>query len=488
MWAVVERELKSESRNAFTYWLRVAGAGTLLAAGFGSLSASGSLQAGAQIFSELGTYVFGGIWILVPLATSDVISRERREGTLGLLYLTPLTSPGIIMGKAFAHMLRFLTVLFATLPVLAIPIVLGGVTWQSASRTALLHLTALSWAIAASLMASSLCKRLFSALFLALILNAVYAAVFYASISLGPKAVALNSFLCLFISFGVAIANSDKSTLDPPISLDKEIFRKELCTPSVGVGVFKKWMRWRLENNPVGWLEQRTVSGRMATWGWLGLIVVFYCLFTPTLTLRWPPFQIAQLMVLLLLLGSLGLCAAASFRRERENGVLELLLITPLAVRQILAGRLFGIWIQFLPGTALLFGCWIYLFEGLGRIISPEETMGWLLGNLAMAAVAFVGLPIVGLYFSLRLKHLLTAFLATLAVGIITPLSLTYAVWYALEQSGLSLDNFMPEKYRDYCYDALAIGLQIVIASLFLRRLHRSLVHRLFALERTGAT
>jgi ABC-type Na+ efflux pump permease subunit len=188
-----------------------------------------------------------------------------------------------------------------------------------------------------------------------------------------------------------------------------------------------------------------------------------------------------------LLLGSLALCAAGSFRRERENGVLELLLISPLEVRQILGGRLLGIWSQFLPGTALLFGCWIYLFESLGRINSPELTMGWFLGNLAIAASNFLVLPIVGLYFSLRYKHLLPAFLATVAIGAVAPLAITFGIFLLLEESGLFSVTQIAEKYRDYGYDLLAILFQFLLGALFLRRQYVSLVDRRFALERTGA-
>ena len=62
--------------------------------------------------------------------TADCISRERREGTLGLLFLTPLTVLDVIAGKAAIHVLRALTLFLAALPVLVLPLVLGGVEWR----------------------------------------------------------------------------------------------------------------------------------------------------------------------------------------------------------------------------------------------------------------------------------------------------------------------------------------------------------------------
>src|SRR5581483_5796418 len=66
-----------------------------------------------------------------------------------------------------------------------------------------------------------------------------------------------------------------------------------------------------------------------------------------------------------LLLGSLAMTAAGSFRRERESGVLELLLVSPLNEKQIIGGRLRGLWAQFLPAFVLLLGVGMY-FDSVG--------------------------------------------------------------------------------------------------------------------------
>ena len=49
-----------------------------------------SVNQGGRLFGYFNTLLFFTIWILVPLVTADCISSERREGTLGLLFLTPL--------------------------------------------------------------------------------------------------------------------------------------------------------------------------------------------------------------------------------------------------------------------------------------------------------------------------------------------------------------------------------------------------------------
>jgi len=53
--------------------------------------------------------------------------------------------------------------------------------------------------------------------------------------------------------------------------------------------------------------------------------------------------------------------AAGSFRRERDTGVLELLLVAPLRESQLIGGRLRALWGRFLPSIILLCGVWIYV-------------------------------------------------------------------------------------------------------------------------------
>ena len=49
--------------------------------------------------------------------------------------------------------------------------------------------------------------------------------------------------------------------------------------------------------------------------------------------------------------GGRGGDGSGSFRRERETGVLELLLVAPLSTHQIVWGRLRAIWGQFAPAA-----------------------------------------------------------------------------------------------------------------------------------------
>ncbi len=95
---IIERELRVQARKPFTYWLRVAGLGlVLLAVGYARAQGNLDLDAGGRLFGFLNSTLFFGIWLFVPLIAADCLSSERREGTLGLLFLTPLTARNIVL-------------------------------------------------------------------------------------------------------------------------------------------------------------------------------------------------------------------------------------------------------------------------------------------------------------------------------------------------------------------------------------------------------
>jgi ABC-type transport system involved in multi-copper enzyme maturation permease subunit len=95
----------------------------------------GQHSALAALSREVFTAYFGGLMAFLPLlavsAASDLITKEVRNGTLGLLFLTPLTPWRIAAGKWKAAMAQALLILFAGGPVAAICVYLGGVgAWE----------------------------------------------------------------------------------------------------------------------------------------------------------------------------------------------------------------------------------------------------------------------------------------------------------------------------------------------------------------------
>ena len=188
---IIGRELRAEARRPATFWLRVVAAGLVTAvAALSFLPNLGNAPSGmpsgisvaalapglfgARLFGNLNAALFLALWVLVPMLTADCINREKREGTLGLLFLTPLTSAGIVIGKGLAQALRASTLYLATLPVIVMPLMFGGVTWKDGVMAALVNLGVLLLGLAAGLLASAWTRDWLKSVALAQLLAAFF--------------------------------------------------------------------------------------------------------------------------------------------------------------------------------------------------------------------------------------------------------------------------------------------------------------------------
>jgi ABC-type transport system involved in multi-copper enzyme maturation permease subunit len=73
--------------------------------------------------------------IVRAFLTADCVSGEKRDGTLGLLFLTDLESYDVVFGKMAATSLHAVYGLLCVLPSLALCLLLGGVTMGEFWRT-----------------------------------------------------------------------------------------------------------------------------------------------------------------------------------------------------------------------------------------------------------------------------------------------------------------------------------------------------------------
>ena len=185
-WPILERQLRVWARRRVTYWGRfaVAMAGVVVSAP--SLLWSGSfVGAGAT-----GRYAFDGLvsaafllCCMACLLTADAISGERREGTLGLLLLTRVKHLDLLLGKLASSGLASTLGLVAFMPVLALPLLAGGVSGGEAARKAVALLDTLFMALTVGLWASARGLERFRTAFAALL--------FLTALVLGPALLGL---------------------------------------------------------------------------------------------------------------------------------------------------------------------------------------------------------------------------------------------------------------------------------------------------------
>lgn len=517
---VLARELRAESRHAVTYWMRLFAAVCILAIIVPNLGVFDSVG-GGQLLAIMNVGLFTCIWIAVPVVVADCVSRERREGTLGLLFLTPLTPGSIIVAKSFVHALRAFSLILATLPILAIVFLVGGVSSDELLRSLLLNAAALLCSLAAGILASSygrhwirvvlvssLLGGLFCTLYCGLYMGRVVSAVLplvatagpvfshgasmtfgnYLSVATGEllaygplggaarpafmqAAVSLfvASLFLLLLALLLAARHLRASWQSEALSARQTWWLRTFCSPRFWAKAFKNKMSRQLDLNPVGWLQQYSWSSRLARWGWCGGAILFL---TYDIT-NFGYYQAVSGLVFAALVMLLGVAFSASnsFGKERQSGAMELILVTPLTEWQIVWGRLRGIWGQFLPAIVV----WMLVWFFLGALLDSSNGGPSRLLLLWLFPTTFLAASTVGLGLSIRRLHFFAAFLLACAYSVLVPL---------LFASVFFLDELFSRRMEESAVVGLAftVGIfQILAASHAVRRLHENLTRRNFA-------
>lgn len=176
---VVAREMSVMARRKSMYWSRWLTAIVALLVMLWLLVLSSSSisfsELGASIFFILTTLCFVFTAVAGMQATADCLSEEKREGTLGLLFLTDLKGFDVIAGKLAASSFHAVLVLIGIIPMLSLAFLLGGVTLQQFGLVALV-----------------LCNTLFLSLSLGVLVS---------SVSENERKAMVGAFVCLFVLF-----------------------------------------------------------------------------------------------------------------------------------------------------------------------------------------------------------------------------------------------------------------------------------------------
>ena len=344
VWPVLQRELREGSRRPANRRLRLlsASVGTGLLWVIARNLRLPTAQLGGYLLVSLHSLLMGLILLIVPALTADCIAREKREGTLGLLFMTPLSAGGIVAGKALGQGLRAFTLWLAVLQILTIPFLTGGVTWGNALR---------EFSLAAMFCVAQPPDVWEWNLFLTFILSGV--ALVGGNIQSGivrmipgiaellkwlflagpPLALLIFYFVARYAAWRIELSWQDKVP-----SRRRENLTRRYSTPVFGVW-WRRRMQRSLDRNPIAWLQQYSWKARTAKWGLCaGFLMVEGVASTGS------P-EISGLVQTLLLLTLAGVCTfigVSGFLEEKRSGALELLLVTPISVNKLIFGRVCG--------------------------------------------------------------------------------------------------------------------------------------------------
>jgi hypothetical protein len=362
--------------------------------------------------STAGRIIFQGFAILALVyclasgrrLTADCLSAEKREGTLGLLFLTDLKGYDVVLGKLAATSVNAFYCLLGMFPVMGVSILMGGVSSGEFWRMTLVLVNTFLLSLAIGMLASVISwesRRAMGVNFL-LLLGIVAApaacagAIAYSSPS--HRVVAPLLYSCPVYSFelsfdtqyrwqkvnfwssiavvhaitwllaGLASKRVPKSWQDLPEQSSGMRWRQFWQTRAFGKPIKRASLRKRLlAVNPFFWLAARSWFKPFGVWIALSFIAIWWLFILIVLDTRWTEESFCLLTVFLLnCLLKLWVAVEAGQRlaEDQKLGALELLLSTPLMIREILTGQLRALRRQFLGPLLLVLLVEIILVNG----------------------------------------------------------------------------------------------------------------------------
>lgn len=159
--SIVWRELAVGARQTSTQRARIIAGGIVVGIFILFLIAQSGppQQVGRMLFGISAFLLFAQALLSGVRYTADALSEEKREGTLGLLFLTPLRSGEVVLGKLIVRSLRGVYALIATLPVFTFCMLFGGVRGMDAVHMALLLVSTMVFSLSACIYVSSRCTE-----------------------------------------------------------------------------------------------------------------------------------------------------------------------------------------------------------------------------------------------------------------------------------------------------------------------------------------
>lgn len=132
---IVDRELRVAARRKSTYRMRTWTVVVALVVGcfslFPVMMMRGPGSVGKPFYTTLTGFAFGLCLLAGVLLTADCLSEEKRDGTLGFLFLTDLKGYDVVLGKFMAMSLNAFYGLLAVLPLTGLSLLLGGLTGEN---------------------------------------------------------------------------------------------------------------------------------------------------------------------------------------------------------------------------------------------------------------------------------------------------------------------------------------------------------------------
>jgi hypothetical protein len=478
---IVDRELRVAARQRATYWIRLGIASGAILAGlvvFIVTSSQAPAQTGRYIFEWLSGGLLGYCLAYGRRATADCLSQEKREGTLGLLFLTDLKGHDVVLGKLVATSVRGFYGLMAVFPVLAVPLLLGGTTSGEFWRVALVLMDTFLFSLAIGILGSAMSRdlqRVMGAnIALLLSLMAAPPACKFALEYFAPGLPRLPQLmfscpvyafaLCDDVRYGMArdyywwsvgVIHAltwllvltagwivPRAWQDQPSRAQPSFWRDLWHTwrhgPAAGIAPFRKHA---LDTNAFYWLASRARFKPVHVWTFLVCLGIWWLVCWAISGSAWLDPAVAILTAVMLNFSFkvwLAIEAGRQLAEDRRTGAFELLLSVPLTVPDIVSGQLRALRRQFLKPVLVVLVVGVVLMMGfLRRVPGWQNQAPWLTGFFLLVA-DLVTLSWVGMWRALVSRSHNLATVSTVGRVLLLPWALfgvvvgTGSAWYTL--------------------------------------------------------
>ncbi|MBT5709335.1 MAG: ABC transporter permease [Verrucomicrobia bacterium] len=392
----------------------------------------GSAQ-GPWLFYALSVLGLSYSLIVGVRVTADCLSFEKRDGTLGLLFLTDLKGFDVVLGKLAATSLNSIYGLIALIPILAIPLQMGGVTGEDFFRMVLCLLNALFLSLSVGISVSALSyydrKAMFAGFLTVMMIAAgPYAAMIYVETLDGPVSLGLRFFMWMFLIVSPITPFLMVNFIDvgggilSPILLQVGLSEDMIFGVALIVSHSVAWLllfvasrvlvsfvrqeshanwlvslrawahqiiygdeslrlahrRKFLDLNAYSWLTSRERLKSKYMWIFIGSVISIYAWNLKSQgDVMFDDRTLVPLGFIVHAFIKVWIASEACYRvaEDRRIGALELLLSTPLGPWEMVKGQLLALWYQF--GLPLIFLFVVELVLIFGFATEPRDQAGF---------------------------------------------------------------------------------------------------------------
>jgi hypothetical protein len=500
---IVERELRVAARQMATYSVRLGLAVRAIIVAvviFVLTMGLPSAQTGRQMFEWLAGIMMVYCLTYGRRSTADCLSVEKREGTLGLLFLTDLKGHDVVLGKLVATSVRGFYGLLAVFPVLAIPFLMGGITNGEFWRMALVLIDTFLFSLAIGILGSALSRdqqRAMAAnLTLLLFFVAAPAAFMYTVAYLAPwlrkfpqllfSCPVYAFYLCDDAHYSMASDHfwwsvsvihgltwllvlaagliAPRTWQDRPSRSEKGLWRELWHAwrhgPVAERGAFR---RRTLDANAFYWLAARARNKPVHVWTFLACMAVWWLVCWAISGSLWLDPSVAVLTALLLNFTFkvwLAIEAGQQLAEDRRTGAFELLLSVPLTVHDIVRGQLLALRRQFFWPLLAVLGVGLLFLVQMRRPAHDWQYQATWLAGMLMLVIDLVTLSWVGMWRALVERGHNRATISTILRVLVLPWALFGAVVGAGEVwIGLALGKTWSPGWQFYLKLWMGFGL-----------------------------